>query len=742
MKNKKLIAAFSAAAITLSVGLSAFTACGGGCDHVFNYKVRIPATCMSAGVEEGVCGICGDTVERVIPLDGNAHGYGEWNIVKPTEETEGSASNVCSHNSAHVVNVTLPKLTEDGAGYTSSGVTLPPTALKNGERTFVLENAAGDIRFTIPVPARGVQTVADAVEVAVAGAEQVRYAYGKVSDNKDKSISEVFYEYGENYTHSIDNSDYNERWYSYDANGRFFGVRAEGITYNFDENGKPASVKNSSGSSSKPKQDNDPDARYMKGVRSTLLYSKSTTQEYFGAEDCLNEIYKWKLASVNGDAYEEIIKNDASGETVYKFGFGVFNSPYFCEIKVEFTLTGTYALKHFVLESYDYDNTYELKYEQDPITKYWRLVNGAAPGAVEFIEFTNVTESELPPEEAASKPENPYPANFLQLKSMDVIVSSTGKTVDGDTVITVNADALVSFVYFTDIENVGPGINDISYDTVSVYHRTATGDVELNYDYSLTGIAVLIDNNTNVRLRSRIAGDLDIVLKSQSGNFEKVLKVYVNPVAPTKIMPSYHKYGNTGYTWQKTDGNSISATVYVNQPLPFKAEVPKDEINFASAEITAKVTSGNTATSAITDLPDGIKEFKATATGNYTITLSSVLATSKKCTVTVTVLPPKQSAELFGNTDYTGNLNYPSRGQVAVHCDATAGTITVNFRNGEQIEMLHIDSYNAATGELVTSHRGGAELNFKVTVNEAYDLVLSHPTGFGDTVESVILVKK
>ena len=91
-------------------------------------------------------------------------------------------------------------------------------------------------------------------------------------------------------------------------------------------------------------------------------------------------------------------------------------------------------------------------------------------------------------------------------------------------------------------------------------------------------------------------------------------------------------------------------------------------------------------------------------------------------------------------------LRYPSRGPVTVTCNAVAETITIERNGGVALggetEILHIDSYNPSTGELVTSHYAGAELGFKVIVNEAYDLVLSHPTGFGANQEEIILIKK
>lgn len=746
MKNRKFISIFSAAVITLSVGLTAFTACGDECEHVYNIReTLIPATCMTEGKEKLSCVFCNDSYEQVIPINPEAHGYGVWDIQKPTESATGTATTVCSYNASHVHTVTLPKLTEEGTGYTSSDVTKQPTALKDGERTFVLADTAGDISFKVPVPARGIQTVADAVEVAVAGKNQVRRSYGRAASDRRDVITENFYEFGDKYTHIIDNVDRYESWYSYDEKNRLFGIRRDNVEYSFNE-GMPVSP---TVAGDKPRQDPVPNAKLMNGVRVAMYYSSSVSQFFYGAEGCLNEVYALKVASVNGDAYEEIVKDEESGETVYKFGYGSFGGMYFCEIKAEFTLTETFALKHLIIESYDYDNTYQTKYEQDPETKYYRVVDGAEPGGIELIEFTNTTEAELSPEEAAAKPVNPYPANALQLKSLDVIESSTGKAIDENTVVSTTTNQLVNSVLrIANVENVGEGINDITYDPVSLYLRTSGGDELLNFQTHLRpniGITGTISGNY-INIRSQRAGDFTLVLKSRSGSLEKLIKMHFNSIAPSKIMPSYNKYGNSGYTWQTTTNSSISATVYVNQPLPFRADVPNEEISFAGSDFKASVTSSNASNATITDKDGGVKEFKATRAGSYTIKLASALNSSRTCTISVTVKAAPQKADLFGNNTYTGNLRQPYRGPVTVVCNADNDTITITRTQGStgtQTEVLHIDSYNPATGELVTSHYAGAtDLHFKVTVNEAFDLVLSHPTGFGSEEESVILIKK
>ena len=47
--------------------------------------------------------------------------------------------------------------------------------------------------------------------------------------------------------------------------------------------------------------------------------------------------------------------------------------------------TETNALKHLLVESYDYDNTWSKKFEQDPETKYYHVIDGAEVSGIEEV---------------------------------------------------------------------------------------------------------------------------------------------------------------------------------------------------------------------------------------------------------------------------------------------------------------------------------------------------------------------
>ncbi len=169
----KKIACIALAGI-LSIGTVLSAGCKkDSCAHnVGTWEIISPATCTRAGEQKGICGVCLQEVKVEIPVDKNAHVYGDWQVEKPTETAMGTATKVCSENVAHTLSASLPALSEntyaeanDGDGCVST-ITKRPTVLENGERTYTIEHEAGTISFTTPIPNTGIQTVRDAVDLA------------------------------------------------------------------------------------------------------------------------------------------------------------------------------------------------------------------------------------------------------------------------------------------------------------------------------------------------------------------------------------------------------------------------------------------------------------------------------------------------------------------------------------------------------------------------------------------------
>lgn len=720
--NKKVLSVITASAMAVTF---CFTACRKVEEHAYSWSVQTPATCVSTGTEQGVCVDCGDVIYREIPVNPDNHSYGEWDVTLPTAEAEGSAVKTCAYEASHVINVTLPMLTDEGTGYASSEITVPPTALKDGVRTFVYSHTAGDIIFTIPVSARGIQTVADAVEVGTAYKNLIASAYGIYTSNENDlekhPYTETFYEVGDNYTHIIDNINQREMWYSLTAMNMPFALIRTDRVYGFENKLPTQPVQ----AGSALRQDPSPTADYMKGATFTTSYLSGSSR-YYGTEDFLKGIFDRALACSNGDYFEEIIKRPDGG-VVCKFGFGDYSPPsYFSKVEAEFALGTSLAVESFKVKIASYENTYENKWERDEETGFINLVEGATPGGVESYEITQT----LAPENY-QKPQNPYPEQSLKVKSFDL---ARGSTIIGDQAVNIAADVVVSFA-ITNVENYGEGINNIDYDPVSCYLRTSAGDEEVNFGTLNSKKFLAYQSGKNVTVRSNLKGPVTLVVKTQSGSFEKVVNLNVTPKTPSRIMPGVREYGGAGYYWTtKASGDTIVA--YTGQPLQFCGVVPAEEESYCDTRIIASTTEGAT----VTNLADTeIWEFNASVSGNYRIAIRSYRSASITCVLNVNVINYPTANELFNNTAYRGLLQYPyPNTEVTLSCRVTApnqGIIAV-----ETLEGREVLSFTMSGTTVTTSHMDGAELGFSVYLNETYSLVLTHFTEFEEE-ESIILTR-
>ncbi len=154
-----LLAALMGASILLPVA-----GCKKKCKHdVGTWEITTPATCEAEGAREGICGKCLKTVKETLAKDPDNHPYGEWGFSPMPTETEGGvAVKTCSANGEHTLKVNLPALSS--VEYESQ-ITVRPTAGKDGERSYTFYYDGGEIQFNRPVPATGIQSLLDAVEL-------------------------------------------------------------------------------------------------------------------------------------------------------------------------------------------------------------------------------------------------------------------------------------------------------------------------------------------------------------------------------------------------------------------------------------------------------------------------------------------------------------------------------------------------------------------------------------------------
>jgi len=109
------------------------------------------ATCSSVGWNEyNYCRRCDYTEYEEIPVDPNAHKYGEWiTDTQPGCFTEGTKHRVCEYNDAHVDYGTIPEL-----GYHTWGegvVTTAPTCSAEGVMTYTCTECSETKTESIPV---------------------------------------------------------------------------------------------------------------------------------------------------------------------------------------------------------------------------------------------------------------------------------------------------------------------------------------------------------------------------------------------------------------------------------------------------------------------------------------------------------------------------------------------------------------------------------------------------------------
>ncbi|MGN0818676.1 MAG: hypothetical protein ACI4L9_06875, partial [Candidatus Coproplasma sp.] len=230
MKIKKVLFKAMAVVTALAATSAVFSGCGEHQHTVSKWTTVKEETCFSDGERQGTCTDCGDLVIETIPADSSKHVYGEWEVTPPTDSEVGKAVKTCTMNPLHdKLEVTLPVLSSSEYVQT---VKTAATPIGEGEMLYTLAHAKGDITFTKPIPARGINTVADAIEVALSLSSDIRRTEGTISASsynaylgpQTSSVSEFYYEFGDNYTHIKDDSDGIERWCSVE-DGEFWCVK-------------------------------------------------------------------------------------------------------------------------------------------------------------------------------------------------------------------------------------------------------------------------------------------------------------------------------------------------------------------------------------------------------------------------------------------------------------------------------------------------------------------------------------
>lgn len=703
------------------------------CSHqhqVNKWKTIKEPTCTVEGLKRGACVECGDVIEEAIPVVAENHVYGAWVIeVEPTYSRDGAGKAVkyCKDNPEHTIEVVLPRLTTNGAGYSYYEVTKEATVLEGGQITAVFSDPNGDVAFTVNTAKKEFDpencTVEDAVLIGSSNKDLIRRGTGLKDMGYDTGsgsvASEFSYEYGEDYVHTYDSDDNEDLWFSLTSTGEVFGIiRQVGVDgYVVIERYAKASKSN------------------MEGMGYTISKIGRT---FYGAEGLLKYSYEWGKRNDNLDFEEGIVTND-DGEKVYFFSFGYYSVPrYFCKIVCQFTLTEDYAIRYIRLSSTAYVkingeegdlNQFDVNINSNNQTIVTLKPDVGQPWYKEFVEYNQITKKEEPEE-----PEHEYTEDAFKISGFDL--QYDGRIVTDETKLSFTcADS--NNPLKINIKNIQPKTAAFKYDPITIYRVNDKGvRFKLSYDNSTFVWYSLSDNNV-LKIYSKLAGEITLVLVTDSG-YERTIVITANPASPANLYPSVYEYNDSGYVWKNTTENNLDANVYVGQSLTLTANVANDEKAYTDATFIASI-DGDPQGASVSMIEDSNNvRFIATEAGTYVVKLESATNNGVYSTVTVTVEDAPLMTDLLSG-DYSGKLK---KTDVTVSFSErdSDGKVLATISTNKGIEIISV-YYDTEHGVLVCEHSDGVELGITLELNEAFRLVIANPTGFGSGRERCVIYR-
>ncbi|MGN0804445.1 MAG: hypothetical protein ACI4MS_03580 [Candidatus Coproplasma sp.] len=334
MKRSKILKTAISFLCVATMGVTAFAGCTkDSCEHIYEWTIDREATCSKEGERHGLCSFCGDVLVEKIPIDENAHAYGEWVIAEePSETSTGKAVKTCTYNQEHVAEVPLPQITTAGTGYTVSTQEVVPTAINEGKQHLELEHELGTIVFDVVLPKRELKTVADAVTLASSLGDTIRTSNGYFKEGNGGTNWPFETYFGDNYTYINDTANMREYWYSNDENGDPYGV----VSYN---GATPIAMVGVD-------KNNILGINYQSGA--------NTVTSFYGAEMGLKQAYNFAVQAESREAcvgYRDTINKNRDGTVDVTFSFGYYEAPWFTRYNVEFTTFKSGAIKRLYIET-------------------------------------------------------------------------------------------------------------------------------------------------------------------------------------------------------------------------------------------------------------------------------------------------------------------------------------------------------------------------------------------------------
>ncbi len=96
--------------------------------------VLTDATCSDAGIKRVGCTVCGQTEDVEIPVNPDAHKYGDWfDYIKPTCTSDGERRRVCEYNAKHYISEILPAAGHNYINHDAKA----PTCTEDGYKAYV-----------------------------------------------------------------------------------------------------------------------------------------------------------------------------------------------------------------------------------------------------------------------------------------------------------------------------------------------------------------------------------------------------------------------------------------------------------------------------------------------------------------------------------------------------------------------------------------------------------------------------
>ena len=603
---KKIFTSIVSTVAAVAICTTAFVGCAkddGKCldggDHAYTWTVVTEATCSGEGSRRGVCGICGDVVEESIPVDPEAHAYGDWAITAPTETSSGTAVKTCSLNAEHVYSVTLPAYSLDSSvGYDEHRIDVAPTAATEGKLYLEKQDPLGLIAFTVTVPKRQVTSLDDAVTLAVTLGDTVRTSTGYYTEKTDGLKNEFDVYFGDDFVRVQETGDNTETWYSYDEEGKIFGIYREIPT---TTNPQPVARRDESAVDA-----NMEGFSYQSGGGDVRVY---------GAEGLLKNAYAGYTSVEAVLKSEPVFLRNNDGTIYIEFSFSRYENPRFVRYEISATLDKSGAIKSItqntsVIHQYmiatddenqplfkdngdivwspiyasndtdggyvpSQDSAWEVLYLQDADGNYILddegqkinikpytyeiardkndniiyatdengdpiMVNGnRVPMPAYYTDdHPEVNKRSIVYEEQTFK----SPSDVVEdnrYTSEDLYIHSFDLSYNGKVIedsVTLPSNTTINF----DVSNVQPSTATLSYDPLTVWIRTEARDIELTLDPATNSYHMdggFNKGTSKPYVRALYAGDVTLVFKAKGGMAEKVVNVTFTKSAPSASYP-------------------------------------------------------------------------------------------------------------------------------------------------------------------------------------------------------------